>query len=339
MKVIFVFHIIGLALELYKVRMGSWAYPEEGIRKVFGVPLYSGFMYASVASYMCQAWRRMDLRISSCPASWIVVILGAAIYFTDADVEGLVEMLLPLCGTLMGLSFLYVGYLIIFQKKVEREAIAVNMFLAFAVLALLGDGMEKANKFTDDAIDAIEEENNGSTAEKILRENITDLAQFDLTNWTTTELKKPNRIPESRIMKIDITQSIDKDFQFADKEEEMTEIGTEVFSNKLQYDDYGNPKKVKLEGGWLKYDEKYYQYKVDWFTVIVTLAITAFTLLTIAIKLAKNYRENNESRYKHNLSCITSRTSSGTSLTLISPPRKSSQFVISFNSSGLLTLI
>lgn len=80
-KVIFVFHIIGLALELYKVQMGSWAYPEEGISKVFGVPLYSGFMYASVASYMCQAWRRMDLRISSWPSLWIVVILGAAIYF------------------------------------------------------------------------------------------------------------------------------------------------------------------------------------------------------------------------------------------------------------------
>jgi uncharacterized membrane protein YoaT (DUF817 family) len=54
-EVIFVFHIIGLALELYKVQMGSWAYPEEGISKVFGGPLYSGFMYAIVASCMCQA--------------------------------------------------------------------------------------------------------------------------------------------------------------------------------------------------------------------------------------------------------------------------------------------
>ncbi len=37
---------------------------------------------------------------------------------------------------------------------------------------------------------------------------------------------------------------------------------------------------------------------------------------------------------KHNLSCKPSNTSSGTSLTLISSPRKSSQFVISDNSSG-----
>jgi hypothetical protein len=44
-------------------------------------------------------------------------------------------------------------------------------------------------------------------------------------------------------------------------------------------------------------------------------------------------------QYKHNLFCKPSNTSSGTSLTLISPPRKSSQFVISVNSWGLLTLI
>ncbi|ALC80271.1 MULTISPECIES: DUF817 domain-containing protein [Bacillus] len=81
LKVICVFHLIGLALELYKVHMGSWVYPEEGWTKFFGVPLYSGFMYASVASYICQAWRRFDLRIRNWPPSWLVVILSAAVYF------------------------------------------------------------------------------------------------------------------------------------------------------------------------------------------------------------------------------------------------------------------
>lgn len=62
--VIFAFHLIGLALELFKVRVGSWSYPEEAWSKVAGVPLYSGFMYAAVGSYLCQAFRRFDLRIS-----------------------------------------------------------------------------------------------------------------------------------------------------------------------------------------------------------------------------------------------------------------------------------
>ncbi len=33
LKVISLFHIIGLALELFKVHMGSWSYPEEGFLK------------------------------------------------------------------------------------------------------------------------------------------------------------------------------------------------------------------------------------------------------------------------------------------------------------------
>ncbi|WP_114498167.1 DUF817 domain-containing protein [Fontibacillus phaseoli] len=81
LKVICVFHLIGLALELFKVQMGSWSYPEAGWSKVFGVPLYSGFMYASVASYICQAWRRMNLQMTGWPKAVYVVPLCAAIYF------------------------------------------------------------------------------------------------------------------------------------------------------------------------------------------------------------------------------------------------------------------
>ncbi|WP_377892298.1 DUF817 domain-containing protein [Alkalihalobacillus sp. R86527] len=80
LKVITLFHLIGLALELFKVHMGSWSYPAEGYSKIFGVPLYSGFMYASVASYLCQAWRRLSVELVEWPSFWVVVPLAAAIY-------------------------------------------------------------------------------------------------------------------------------------------------------------------------------------------------------------------------------------------------------------------
>ncbi|WP_233531612.1 DUF817 domain-containing protein [Paenibacillus alkalitolerans] len=80
LKVITVFHVIGLALEVFKVNMGSWSYPDAGIFKVFGVPLFSGFMYASIASYMCQAWRRLDLGLIRWPRMGLVAPLAAAIY-------------------------------------------------------------------------------------------------------------------------------------------------------------------------------------------------------------------------------------------------------------------
>lgn len=80
LKVITLFHIIGLTLEIFKVHMGSWSYPEEGYFKILDVPLYSGFMYASVASYLCQAWRRLNVTLIQWPPLWIVIPLATAIY-------------------------------------------------------------------------------------------------------------------------------------------------------------------------------------------------------------------------------------------------------------------
>lgn len=76
--VIFAFHLVGLALELFKVRMGSWVYPEDAFTKVGGVPLYSGFMYAAVGSYIVQAWRRMDLRVTGMRIAPMAVLAVAA---------------------------------------------------------------------------------------------------------------------------------------------------------------------------------------------------------------------------------------------------------------------
>lgn len=76
------FHMIGLVLEIFKTRpsIGSWRYPEEGVIRIGIVPLYSGFMYAAVASYMCQAWRLLDLELSKYPSYKFSIPLSIAIY-------------------------------------------------------------------------------------------------------------------------------------------------------------------------------------------------------------------------------------------------------------------
>ncbi len=79
-KAIMVFHVIGLALEIFKTSMGSWAYPEFAYSKVFGVPLYAGFMHAAVASYIIQAWRLLDVRIERHPPYWMAAVIAILIY-------------------------------------------------------------------------------------------------------------------------------------------------------------------------------------------------------------------------------------------------------------------
>lgn len=100
-KVIFLFHIVGLVLELYKTSalVGSWSYPEEAFFKIATVPLYSGFMYAAVGSYISQAWRLLGLRLSRMPNYWLAVVLCIAIYanfFTNHFLPDARWLLIPL---------------------------------------------------------------------------------------------------------------------------------------------------------------------------------------------------------------------------------------------------
>ncbi|MGW8426453.1 hypothetical protein ACWGJQ_13275 [Peribacillus simplex] len=43
--------------------------------------------------------------------------------------------------------------------------------------------MEKANQFTDKAIDALDVVEEGSISQKVIKDNMNDLAQFDATGW------------------------------------------------------------------------------------------------------------------------------------------------------------
>ncbi|MFE0778522.1 DUF817 domain-containing protein [Streptomyces sp. NPDC058861] len=70
-------HAIGLLFELVKVRMGSWSYPEEALTKFGGVPLYGGFLYAAVGSYVCRAWHLFDLRLTGYRPRATAVLAGA----------------------------------------------------------------------------------------------------------------------------------------------------------------------------------------------------------------------------------------------------------------------
>jgi uncharacterized membrane protein YoaT (DUF817 family) len=79
-RVILLFHLTGTAMEVFKVHMGSWSYPEAGLFKLLDVPLFSGFMYASVGSYMARVIRIFDMRFAPYPPFWLTWVLAGGIY-------------------------------------------------------------------------------------------------------------------------------------------------------------------------------------------------------------------------------------------------------------------
>jgi uncharacterized membrane protein YoaT (DUF817 family) len=82
LKAISLFHVLGFGLEVFKTSdaIRSWSYPDFAYTKLFGVPLFSGFMYAAVGSYIIQAWRLLDLRIRHHPPYWMAALIALAIY-------------------------------------------------------------------------------------------------------------------------------------------------------------------------------------------------------------------------------------------------------------------
>lgn len=100
-KTIFLFHIFGFCLELFKTHpsVGSWSYPEDAFFKIATVPLFSGFMYAAVGSYIAQAWRILDLRLTDIPPYRWSILLGIAIYinfFTNHFIYDIRYFLIPI---------------------------------------------------------------------------------------------------------------------------------------------------------------------------------------------------------------------------------------------------
>ena len=79
-RVILLFHVAGTIMELFKTAHGSWVYPEESVLRIGAVPLFSGFMYAAVGSYIARVQRIFHIRVRNYPPVWTTWALAAAIY-------------------------------------------------------------------------------------------------------------------------------------------------------------------------------------------------------------------------------------------------------------------
>lgn len=79
-KVILIFHVVGTLMEVFKTHVGSWSYPGDALFHIGAVPLFSGFMYAAIGSYLARVSRIFDFRYSRYPPMWTTIVLCFAIY-------------------------------------------------------------------------------------------------------------------------------------------------------------------------------------------------------------------------------------------------------------------
>jgi uncharacterized membrane protein YoaT (DUF817 family) len=131
LRVIVLFHIVGTGMELFKTDVGSWIYEGEGLLRIGGVPLYSGFMYAAVGSYMVRVYRMFDLRFERYPRRWITAVLAALIYvnfFTHHYVFDARYLLLAGIVVVFGRTWM--------QFTVFRSRLRMPLVVAFVLVAV-----------------------------------------------------------------------------------------------------------------------------------------------------------------------------------------------------------
>lgn len=130
-KVILVFHVVGTGMELFKTSVGSWTYPEPCFFHLGHVPLFSGFMYASVGSYLARTTRIMDLRYTYFPSRRATFALALLIYVNFFTHHYLPDIRLALfigAACLFGRTWVY--------YKPYRTYRRMPLLLGFALVAL-----------------------------------------------------------------------------------------------------------------------------------------------------------------------------------------------------------
>ncbi|ODT80784.1 MAG: hypothetical protein ABS76_15065 [Pelagibacterium sp. SCN 64-44] len=130
-RVILIFHLVGTGMELFKTAAGSWIYPEDALFRLGGVPLFSGFMYACVGSYMARIQRIFDITFTRYPPVWATALLALAIYVNFFSHHYIYDFRWWLFGgiaLLYGRSFMH--------YRVFRFRHSMPMLLAFLLVAL-----------------------------------------------------------------------------------------------------------------------------------------------------------------------------------------------------------
>jgi uncharacterized membrane protein YoaT (DUF817 family) len=143
-KVIALYHGVGTAMEVFKTAVGSWVYPEASVLRLAGVPLFTGFLYASIGSYIARVWRLFDFRFTRHPPLRLTLPLAGAIYLNFFTHHAVWDMRLPL----MALSGLLFGRTVVHFKvwHVHRRMPLVVGFLLVTLFIWFAENIGTASR-------------------------------------------------------------------------------------------------------------------------------------------------------------------------------------------------
>ncbi|MFS0788845.1 pLS20_p028 family conjugation system transmembrane protein [Shouchella sp. 1P09AA] len=222
-------------------------------------------------------------------------ILGIKTFFENPEVADFINQTQPFLYILIAINIGFIGFLIIFKRdSFNRSSLFANIFMALVVIVLLSGGMQQANDFTDDAINAINYgDEAGSLADEVIVNNITDVVVFDMEGWSNPDLEETNNLRPEYARNITINAPMVEGEDLGGGEE-LSSDGEDILSSKIiTLGDGSRATEDLQDGGWITdiTQEYYYRYDVDWINALGTLGVIMVVLVTIAVKLARMFFE------------------------------------------------
>lgn len=224
----------------------------------------------------------------------VLTSIYKALDFTTGDsVISYSKALMPWISCLLVISIMLLGYYMIVKRTDARVNLVQNLVLIMLIVTALPQITGYMADLTAAATASVEKEaitQEASPSFRVVQENVIDLKTADRQNMpsyadlTKGKKKRNSLTSQKKVSYVDINEYMDYE-----SDDELK--NPDLWKSKLTIDGDGNTSVSDMDGGigsfFGLFNDKYYRYSVNWWTVIITLLCSCIALFFMSLKVAR----------------------------------------------------
>lgn len=224
----------------------------------------------------------------------VLTSIYKALDFTTGDsLISYSKALMPWISCLLVISIMLLGYYMIVKRTDARVNLVQNLVLIMLIVTALPQITGYMADLTAAATKSVEQEaitQEASPSFKVIQENVIDLKTADKQDMpsyadiTDGKKKRNSLTSQKKIRYVDINE-------YMDYKNDNELKNPDLWKSKLTVDGDGKASITDMGGGLGSFfglaNDKYYRYSVNWWTVIITLAVSCIALFFMSLKVAR----------------------------------------------------
>lgn len=224
----------------------------------------------------------------------VLTSIYKALDFTTGDsLISYSKALMPWISCLLIISIMLLGYYMIVKRTDARVNLVQNLVLIMLIVTALPQITGYMADLTAAATKSVEQEaitQEASPSFKVIQENVIDLKTADKQDMpsyadiTDGKKKRNSLTSQKKIRYVDINE-------YMDYKNDNELKNPDLWKSKLTVDGDGKTSITDMGGGLGSFfglaNDKYYRYSVNWWTVIITLAVSCIALFFMSLKVSR----------------------------------------------------